>query len=223
MLGSAGGPRRAFSLARDERLLARERRHAGRRRRSARWPRRTRRSDALVTMAVIPNPDPARYGGVVIDDGGAVTGFSRRGATGPSWHFVGVQIAERAAFERFPTACRRRASARSTRRSSPSGLAACGLSGARSTFRDIGTPADYLAACLALADGPAALRAADAQRRRGCQRGAVRPVGGCAGRIRRPALGVRRDERCADSGGIPGAPRRDRRGPGADTTGVIAE
>ena len=101
VLGSAGGPRRAFSLARDERL----------------WlvngdtladvplgemAEAHRSSDALVTMAVIPNPNPSRYGVVVIDDGAAVTGFSRRGATGPSWHFVGVQIAERPAFERLP-------------------------------------------------------------------------------------------------------------------------
>ena len=158
VLGSAGGPRRAFSLARDERL----------------WlvngdtladvplgemAEAHRSSDALVTMAVIPNPNPSRYGGVVIDDGAAVTGFSRRGATGPSWHFVGVQIAERPAFERLPDGV----PAESVGALYPSLIAerpgsvrafTCGA-----TFRDIGTPADYLAACLALADSPAALRA----------------------------------------------------------------
>ena len=161
VLGSAGGPRRAFSLASDERL----------------WlvngdtladaplgemAEAHRSSDALVTMAVIPNPDPSRYGGVVVDDGGAVTGFSRRGTTGPSWHFIGVQIAERATFEGLPDGV----PAESVGALYPALIAerpgsvrafTCEV-----TFRDIGTPADYLAACLALADGPEALRAADA-------------------------------------------------------------
>ena len=158
MLGSAGGPRRAFSLARDERL----------------WlvngdtladaplgemAEAHRSSDALVTMAVIPNPDPSRYGGVVFDDGGAVTGFSRRGATGPSWHFVGVQIAERAAFERLPDGV----PADSVGALYPSLIAerpgSVRAFRCEVAFRDIGTPADYLAACLALAGSPEALRA----------------------------------------------------------------
>jgi len=162
VLGSAGGPRRAFSLARDERL----------------WlvngdtladvPLGTmteahRRSDALVTMAVIPNPDPSRYGGVAIDDRGAVTGFSHRGGTGASWHFVGVQIAERGAFERLPDGV----PAESVGALYPSLIAerpgSVRAFTCEGTFRDIGTPADYLAACLALADSPAALRAPDAQ------------------------------------------------------------
>ena len=59
VLGSAGGPRRAFSLARDERLwlvngdtLADVP--------LAAMAEAHERSDALVTMAVIPNPDPSR-------------------------------------------------------------------------------------------------------------------------------------------------------------------
>ena len=160
VLGSAGGPRRAFSLTSDERLWlvngdtladvplgAMAEAHRG--------------SDALVTMAVIPNPDPSRYGGVAIDDGGAVTGFSRRG-TGPSWHFVGVQIAERGTFDRLPDGV----PAESVGALYPSLIAerpgSVRAFRCEVTFRDIGTPADYLAACLALADGPAALRAADA-------------------------------------------------------------
>ena len=97
LLGSGGGPRRAFSLVADDRLwlvngdtltdvhlsaMAAE--HAS--------------SDALVTMAVIPNPAPERYGGVVVTPHGAVTAFVPRGWAGPTWHFVGVQIAERDAF-----------------------------------------------------------------------------------------------------------------------------
>ena len=158
VLGSAGGPRRAFSLASDERL----------------WlvngdtladaplgemAEAHRSSDALVTMAVIPNPDPLRYGGVVFDDGGAVTGFSRRGATGPSWHFIGVQIAERAAFERLSDGV----PADSVGALYPSLIAerpgSVRAFRCEVAFRDIGTPADYLAACLALAGSPEALRA----------------------------------------------------------------
>ncbi len=162
VLGSAGGPRRAFSLASDERLwlvngdtLADVPLGA--------MAEAHRSSDALVTMAVIRNPDPSRYGGVVIDDGGAVTGFSRRGGTGPSWHFVGVQIAERAAFEGLADGV----PAGSVGALYPSLIAerpgSVRAFRCEVTFRDIGTPADYLAACLALAEGPEALRAADAR------------------------------------------------------------
>ena len=154
-----------------------------------------------VTMAVIPNPNPSRYGGVAIDDGAAVTGFSRRGATGPSWHFVGVQIAERPAFERLPDGvpaesvgalypsliAERPGSVRASRAGPPSATSA-----RQPTIWPPVSPGRQSGG----AAGPGAHVAA------GCQRGAVRPVGGCAGRIRRPALGVRRDERCADSGGI---------------------
>src|SRR5688500_7450309 len=38
-----------------------------------------RESGALVTMALIPNPRPDKYGGVLLDAGHAVTGFTRRG------------------------------------------------------------------------------------------------------------------------------------------------
>jgi len=162
VLGSAGGPRRAFSLASDERLWLVNGDTLADVPLSA-MAEAHRSSEALVTMAVIPNPDPSRYGGVAIDDGGAVSGFSRRGATDPSWHFVGVQIAERAAFERLPDGV----PANSVGALYPSLIAEWPGSvrafRCEVTFRDIGTPADYLAACLALADGPAALRAADAQ------------------------------------------------------------
>jgi NDP-sugar pyrophosphorylase family protein len=149
LLGSAGGPRRAFSLVEDDRLWlvngdtlasvdlgAMAADHAA--------------SKALVSMAVIPNPDPAHYGGVLVDDTGAVTGFSRPGSPEQSWHFIGIQIAERAAFNAIPDGvriesvvgiypeliARRRGSVRAFRTDS--------------AFLDIGTPGDYLEACLSL-------------------------------------------------------------------------
>ena len=60
------------------------------------------RSGALVTMAVVPNTEPDKYGGVVVADDGSVTGFVRRGSREPSCHFVGVQVAEPEAFASVP-------------------------------------------------------------------------------------------------------------------------
>jgi mannose-1-phosphate guanylyltransferase len=57
-------------------------------------------SGALVTLALTQNHEPARYGGVHLDDEGRVTGFARRGPEAEgSFHFVGVQLAESRAFE----------------------------------------------------------------------------------------------------------------------------
>ena len=56
-------------------------------------------SDALVTMALVPNTQPDQYGGVRLDAEGRVTGFARRGADAiGSFHFIGVQVASAAAF-----------------------------------------------------------------------------------------------------------------------------
>jgi len=145
VLGSAGGPRRAFALTTGDRLwlvngdticdLPLDEMAAAH-----------AISDALVTMAVVPNPDSNRYGGATLD-GDVVTGFVPRGR-GPSWHFVGVQIAERAAFEALQDGV----AEESVGRCYPALIA--GRRGSIRAFRshaafhDIGTPADYLAACL---------------------------------------------------------------------------
>lgn len=161
LLGSAGGPRRAFSLVDDDRLWlvngdtlagvdlnAMAAHHAA--------------SGALVTMAVIPNPNPAHYGGVLIDERDAVTGFSRRGTLEPSWHFVGTQLAERVAFGGVADGVR----SESVNGIYPELIAqqpgAVRVFRAELEFLDIGTTADYLDACVALAGAPdaAALRGA---------------------------------------------------------------
>jgi NDP-sugar pyrophosphorylase family protein len=60
-------------------------------------------SGALVTLAVIPNREPERYGGVRLGEDGVVQGFVPRGsAARGSCHFIGVQLAQKAAFERLP-------------------------------------------------------------------------------------------------------------------------
>lgn len=48
----------------------------------------------LVTMALVPNTEPDRYGGIRLDDRGVVTGFAARGpAAVGTFHFIGVQVA----------------------------------------------------------------------------------------------------------------------------------
>ena len=112
-----------------------------------------RRSGAQVTMAVIPNPRPDKYGSVLIDADGAVTGFARRGspAASPGFHFIGPQVVEADAFlpledgvpfesvvGLYPQLMLAR----------PGSVRAF-VSGA--AFQDIGTPADLLQTSLELA------------------------------------------------------------------------
>lgn len=101
VLGSAGGPRHALPLLLDPGgsrtfLIVNGDTLTG-----VDLPRMIehhRRSGALVTMALIPNPRPDKYGGVLVDAGGAVTGFTRRGNLQSSFHFVGPQVVEADAF-----------------------------------------------------------------------------------------------------------------------------
>ena len=109
-----------------------------------------RSSGALVTMAVIPNTEPGKYGGVTADAEGRFTGFVPRGSTEPSCHFIGVQAAERRAFESVP------ANTPYEVRTLYTALAAAELGSIRvlqtsAGFLDIGTPADYLNTALLIA------------------------------------------------------------------------
>ena len=151
VLGSAGGPRRALPLLDDrffivnaDTLCAID---------FGTLLDRHRASGAAVTLAVTAHPAPDRYGGVVADAGGRVTGFARAGAAaGPDapWHFVGVQVVEAGVF-----------------RDLPDGVPAATVGGLYDTlladgramavhevggpFHDIGTPADYVATVRAVA------------------------------------------------------------------------
>ena len=110
------------------------------------------RAGALVTMALIPNPHPDKYGGVRVSDEGWVTGFTRPGTPGPSFHFIGVQMAERRAFEDLPDGV----PAESVNALYPRLIAANARCIAAfvstASFRDIGTPADCLRTSLELAE-----------------------------------------------------------------------
>ena len=147
LLGSGGGPARAFSLVDHDTLLivngdtltdvdlgAVYAAHAA--------------SAALVTMALVENPRPLKYGGVQLDASGAVERFTRRGHAPPGWHFVGVQVAERRAFEGVPIDVPSESVAQiyprliDARPGSVRGWVGTGR------FDDIGTPASYLETCL---------------------------------------------------------------------------
>jgi mannose-1-phosphate guanylyltransferase len=160
LLGSGGGPRRAFALVPDERLwlvngdtltdvdfalMARE--HAA--------------TDALVTMAVIRNPAPDRYGGVVVEEDGRIRAFVPRGFAEPTWHFVGVQIAEREAFASLADGVPAESVAGVYRTLIASRPGAVRAFRSDAAFFDIGTPRDYLDACLRLSgSGTVAARTA---------------------------------------------------------------
>jgi NDP-sugar pyrophosphorylase family protein len=150
VLGSAGGPRRALPLLASPRFLivngdtltdldlgALAAGHAG--------------TGALVTMAVVPNHAPERYGGVVVDEDGAVVGFTGRGSATRSWHFIGVQVAEAEAFSTVPPDHPAESVGwlyPALMRSRPGCIRAWRC---EASFVDIGTPADYLATSLRLA------------------------------------------------------------------------
>ena len=153
VLGSAGGPRHALPLLVDggvsrflivngdtltdvdlEAIIAA---HA--------------RSGALITMALIRNPAPQKYGGVLLSPDGYVSGFTRPGTDAESYHFIGVQVAEARVFtdleDGVPVESVGAVYPR-LMKADPRSIAAYVSDAA---FRDIGTPADCLRTSLELA------------------------------------------------------------------------
>jgi mannose-1-phosphate guanylyltransferase len=102
LLGSAGGPRRAlpiigvdtFFIVNGDTLTDLD---------VSGLASAHKASGALVTLALVPNHEPHKYGGILTAADGHVTGFSARGrgAEG-SWHFIGVQAAHADAFASVP-------------------------------------------------------------------------------------------------------------------------
>jgi mannose-1-phosphate guanylyltransferase len=142
VLGSAGGPRRAlpmigndiFFLVNGDTMtdLALEP-----------LAEAHRKSGALVTMALVPNLEPNRYGGVVMTADGSFSGFVSRGsgAVG-SYHFIGVQAAHASAFTAIPDG--RAANVHGVYEALAASNPGC-VRGylCDAAFWDIGTPADY--------------------------------------------------------------------------------
>ncbi|HXE79613.1 MAG TPA: NDP-sugar synthase [Vicinamibacterales bacterium] len=160
ILGSAGGPRRAFSLIPDDELLV------------VNGDTVTdvdlasliaahRAARPLVTLALTPNPDPARYGGVRLDSSGAYVGTTARGDANTGWHFPGVQMVERGAFaDLAPDVPAQSIGGHYDHLVARAPGSVRGWT-TEASFVDVGTPATYLAACLAL--GP------DVRPGRGCR------------------------------------------------------
>lgn len=148
ILGTAGGPRRALGLLGARFFIVNGDTLAAVDLRALLQAHETR--GARVTMAVAANPAPERYGGVAVDRRGQVLGFSPPGRHAGR-HFLGVQLVESAVFAGL-----RDGEPAATIGGIYDALAA-GQAGAIGTldcggsFHDIGTPADYLAACAALA------------------------------------------------------------------------
>lgn len=150
VLGSGGGPRKALPLLASPSFLivngdtltdldvhALQAAHGS--------------SEALITMAVIPNRQPEKYGGVIVDDSGSVVGFRRKGEQGPCFHFIGVQMANREAFASVPDNVPVESVVglyRELLRTTPAAVRAFVT---EAEFFDIGTPQDYLQTSLRLA------------------------------------------------------------------------
>lgn len=152
VLGSAGGPRRAtplidgstFLVVNGDTLATVD---------IQQIVAQHRASGALVTLAVMPNREPHKYGGLAATPDGVMTGVVKRGDTSPSQHFVGIQVVEAEAFRTVPpdvpwesvgTLYPALIAAR------PGSVRTCSSA---TEFYDIGTPRDYLDTCLRLSGG----------------------------------------------------------------------
>lgn len=160
ILGSAGGPKRAFSLldtdtaliVNGDTLCAFD---------LAPMVQQHLSSGADVTMALVQNPAPQHYNGVVMDESRRVTGFVPKGQAAGTWHFIGVQIANASVFADLEDG---------VPAESVSGIYREGIAGGRlrvdgyavdQPFIDVGTARDYVHAALALADSPGELIAGE--------------------------------------------------------------
>ena len=104
ILGSAGGPRHAMPLVGADTLLIVNGDTLCDLPIRALWDAHLT-SGALVTLGLMPHPQPGRYGGVVLENGathGAVTAFVPRTSTVPSVHFPGIQVVHRSVLADLP-------------------------------------------------------------------------------------------------------------------------
>lgn len=152
ILGSAGGPRRALPLIEDDPFLIVNGDTLTEMDLGAMVDAH-RRSGAMVTLGVVPNPAPERYGGVVVD-GDAVVDFSRPGVSPDSWHFVGLQVVNRAVFAPLEDGVPIDSVNRVYRDLLASAPGAVRVFKGTGRFLDVGRPSDYLEAARLLAADP---------------------------------------------------------------------
>jgi NDP-sugar pyrophosphorylase family protein len=149
LLGSAGGPRLALPLLPDGDFfiingdyLTGVNLHA--------LAEEHRRTGAKVTLAMVENQWPQRYGGVITDASGIVHGFVPRGSMARSYHFISVQIAHSTVFARLPTTEPSESVGGVYRRLIAEQPGSVRGFLAQSSFVDVGTPAEYLDAALSV-------------------------------------------------------------------------
>jgi NDP-sugar pyrophosphorylase family protein len=113
-------------------------------------------------MAVVPNTEPEKYSGVRVTPDGEFAGWVSRASQEPSYHFIGVQVAEAAAFASAPAdvPCEVRALYEALAAARPGAVRAFRT---QAEFFDIGTPSDYLDTSLRLATREGTDTAADAE------------------------------------------------------------
>jgi NDP-sugar pyrophosphorylase family protein len=150
ILGSAGGPRKALPLLDAEQFLIVNGDTLTDMDLAPLWTAHVD-SGARVTLAVVTNQWPERYGGVLADETGAVQRFVPRGSPMPSRHFIGVQLVHRSVFEDLPLGepAESIGSVYPRLIAGHPGSVRVWPSGGR--FWDVGTPADYLTTTLAFA------------------------------------------------------------------------
>ena len=149
VLGSAGGPRKALDLLPSEpffivngdtltnvdmNALAEQHHNTG----------------ALVTIAVIPNEEPDRYSGLILDSTGRFHSVVPAGSRVRSYHVVGVQMAHPSAFARLPLNQPAESIGAVYKELVKENLGHVRAFLCDADFWDVGTPADYLDACLSI-------------------------------------------------------------------------
>lgn len=107
-------------------------------------------SGASVTLALVANPDPLHYGGVLVDGDGCVTGFCAPGPSNRGWHFIGVQAVEASAFATLDPDEPANTIGGVYDRLIAASRGSVRAHLASAAFHDIGTAADYLETCLAI-------------------------------------------------------------------------
>ena len=149
VLGSAGGPRKALDLLADDAFfiingdtLTNVNLHA--------LAGNHRETGALVTIAVIPNQHPGRYGGLIVDSAGRFHSVVPPGSHVRSYHVVGVQIAHPSAFARLPLNQPAESIGALYKELVEENLGHVRAFLCNADFWDVGTPADYLDACLSI-------------------------------------------------------------------------
>jgi len=113
-------------------------------------------SGADVTLAVVPNPAPDRYNGLMLDGDDCVTGFAPRGRAEGSWHFVGVQFARRRVFDGLVEGVPAETIAGIYRERVATAPGRIRAWRATTDFIDVGTPREYLRAALTFEHEPRA-------------------------------------------------------------------